>query len=269
MKKVSILGATGRMGTTLIRALELGDNAELCGALASWENTAVGDDAGIRAGIAANGIIVTTDVNEAIASADVAIDFTVPEAIESIIGACVAASCPLVTGTTGLEGQHYAMLDRAAKKIPVLEAPNMSIGLNVCLDLVRHAATILGRDYDVEVSEIHHRYKRDVPSGTALALGETLALALGLDPKGAAVFRQPGDSGPRSSDKIGFSSQRAGDVVGEHTVLFAGPGERVEITHRASDRMTFAQGALRAALWLSGQHAGRYGMADVLGLRDR
>jgi len=212
---------------------------------------------------------VAADAAPHLAGAAVAIDFSQPEAVAAHAAACGAAGVPLLVGTTGFDAGTRRALDAAAQRIPVLIAPNTSVGVNVMTRLAALAARALGDGYDVDVAEAHHRAKRDAPSGTALALGEAVAAARGTTLDQVAVYERHGVTGPRPPGSIGFAVVRAGDIVGEHTVIYAGEGERLEITHRASDRSTFAQGALRAAAWLIGRPAGVYGMQDVLGLGER
>jgi 4-hydroxy-tetrahydrodipicolinate reductase len=201
------------------------------------------------------------------AAADVVIDFTLPEALQSHLDACVALQRPLVIGTTGLSAEQQRAIDAAAKSIPVLWAPNMSIGVTLLQQLVEQAARALGPSYDVEVLEMHHRHKVDAPSGTALALGEAAARGLERDLSAHAIFGREGAEGPRDAQTIGFATLRGGDVIGEHTVFLAGAGERIELGHRATSRETFAHGAIRAAQWLQGQPIGRYDMHHMLGLK--
>lgn len=263
MAGIAIFGITGRMGQALLRALrEPASGLHLTGASASPHSIRVGLDAAVEG--AATGVIVTGDPRLALTGAAVAVDFSLPPCAAGNARACAAARVPLLVGTTGLDAAARAALDAAAAVIPVLIAPNTSIGVNVVTRLVALAARALGPS-DVEISEAHHRLKRDAPSGTALALGEAVARARGHKLEDIAVFDRHGNPAPRRADDIGFSVLRAGDIVGEHTVTFAAAGERVEITHRATDRITFARGALRAALWLSVRPPGLYAMDDVLG----
>jgi 4-hydroxy-tetrahydrodipicolinate reductase len=201
------------------------------------------------------------------AAADAVIDFTLPEALRAHLDACIALKRALVIGTTGLKDEHQGWIDAAAQHIPVLWAPNMSIGVTLLQQLVEQAAQALGPAYDVEVLEMHHRHKVDAPSGTALALGEAAARGLGRDLAANAVFGREGAEGPRKTSTIGFATLRGGDVIGEHTVFLAGSGERIELGHRATTRDTFAYGAIRAAQWLQDQPIGRYDMQDMLGLK--
>jgi 4-hydroxy-tetrahydrodipicolinate reductase len=217
-------------------------------------------------GLPALGVPITAGATPGDSAFDILIDFTTPEATLANLAACRAAGRAIVIGTTGA-GLDRAVVATAARDIPVVWAPNMSIGVNLCFGLLAIAARVLGDDVDVEIVEAHHRHKVDAPSGTALRMGEIVATALGRDLRDCAVYRREGQAGPRERCTIGFATIRAGEIVGDHTVLFAGPGERVEITHRAEHRATFARGALRAARWLAGRPPGLYDMQDVLELR--
>ena len=266
MPGIAIFGVTGRMGQALLRALAEEDAPplRLCGALASPQSTRLGQDA---AGTGTPvGVVVTADPGPALRDAAVAVDFSVPECIAANAAACAAAGVPLLVGATGFAPEVRTALASAAARVAVLIAPNTSVGVAVVSRLVELAARALGPGYDVEISEAHHRMKRDAPSGTALALGEVVARARGTELAQVAVMDRRGGGVPRMGGDIGFSVLRAGDIVGEHTVTFAAAGERVEITHRATDRITFARGALRAAAWLSARPPGLYTMKDVLGL---
>jgi 4-hydroxy-tetrahydrodipicolinate reductase len=264
---IAIFGITGRMGQTLLRALD-GDPAglELSGAVASLQSRRLGLDAASEGN--PRGVRVTADPKVALAGAAVAVDFSLPQCVAANARACALAGVPLLVGTTGFDAGVRALLEATAETVPVLIAPNTSIGINVVSRLVKLAALALGAEYDVEISEAHHRMKRDAPSGTALSLGEIVAHARGRRFDEVAVFDRHGVGAARAAGDIGFAVSRAGDIVGEHTVTFAIPGERVEITHRATDRVTFARGALRAAAWLVGRQPGLYTMNDVLGLEE-
>jgi 4-hydroxy-tetrahydrodipicolinate reductase len=265
MHQLALFGATGRMGRSLLQALGKAPAAfRLSGALASAESTSLGEELSV-AGVP-TGVRVTADVETALAGADVAVDFSLATAVVVHAEACAAAGVGLVLGATGLDAATLALIERAAHRIPIVLAPNTSVGVNLMARLAALAAGSLGIEYDIEISEAHHRMKRDAPSGTALALGEAVARARGVDLDRAGVMARHGTSSPRAPGSIGFSVVRGGDIVGEHTVLFAGDGERLEITHRATDREGFARGALRAAGWLIGRPAGLYRMSDVLGL---
>jgi 4-hydroxy-tetrahydrodipicolinate reductase len=264
MPALAIFGITGRMGQSLVRALREAPAFTLSGAIASATSQRLGQDAAGEG--APTGVLITSDPIRGIRGASVAVDFSVSGGVGPHASACAAAGVPILVGATGLDAATRADLARAARDIPVLVAPNTSVGVSVVAKLVSLAAAGLGPAYDVEIFEVHHRMKRDAPSGTALALGEAVAAARSQDLSQVAVYDRAGQSSARSAGSIGFSSMRAGDIVGEHTVTFAAAGERVEITHRATDRITFARGALRAAEWLVGQPAGLYGMQNVVGI---
>jgi 4-hydroxy-tetrahydrodipicolinate reductase len=268
MPGLVVFGITGRMGQSLVRALREAEGVpaalSLCGAVASPASSRLGQDAALEGG--PTGVVITTDPGASLKAAAVAVDFSLASCVAANARACVLAGVPILVGTTGFDAATRGILERAAQDIPVLIAPNTSVGVSVVGKLVSMAASALGPSYDVEIFEAHHRMKRDAPSGTALALGEAVAGARGRDLEEVAIYDRAGRGAPRSPGSIGFSSLRAGDIVGEHTVTFAAAGERVEITHRATDRITFARGALRAAEWLIGQPAGLYGMQHVIGL---
>jgi 4-hydroxy-tetrahydrodipicolinate reductase len=268
MSGLVVFGITGRMGQSLVRALReapgLRAPLSLCGAVASSASSRLGQDAALEG--EPTGVVITADPGASLKAAGVAVDFSLPQCVAANVRACALAGVPILIGTTGFDAATRSILERTAKDIPVLIAPNTSVGVSVVAKLVAMAASGLGPSYDVEIFEAHHRMKRDAPSGTALALGEAVAGARGRDLEEVAIYDRTGQSAPPAPGSIGFSSLRAGDIVGEHTVTFAAAGERVEITHRASDRITFARGALRAAEWLIGRPAGLYGMQDVLGL---
>jgi 4-hydroxy-tetrahydrodipicolinate reductase len=261
---VTIFGITGRMGQTLLRALRDCPTLRLIGAVASPHSNRLGEDA--AADSAATGVTITAEPRLALVGAEVAVDFSLPQCVAGHALACAAARVPLLVGATGLDAATRTALEAAAGVIPILIAPNTSVGVNVITQLVRRATLALGLGYDIDISEAHHRFKRDAPSGTALALGEAVAGARGRKLADVAVFERHGNRAPRGDGEIGFAVLRAGDIVGEHTVSFAVAGERVEITHRATDRVVFAHGALRAAEWLMGRPAGLYTMGHVLGL---
>ncbi|MEP6549209.1 MAG: 4-hydroxy-tetrahydrodipicolinate reductase [Gammaproteobacteria bacterium] len=264
MPALAIFGITGRMGQSLLRALRESPIFSLSGAVASARSARLGQDA---AGAGApTGVLITADSSVGLRGAAVAVDFSVADGVAAHAEACAAAGIPLLIGATGIDTAGRHVLAAAARDIPVLIAPNTSVGVSIVAKLVSLAAAGLGPSYDVEIFEAHHRLKRDAPSGTALALGEAVAQTRGRVLSDVAAYGRSGAHEPRSPGSIGFSSLRAGDIVGEHTVIFAADGERVEITHRATDRNTFARGALRAAEWLIGRPAGLYGMHDVLGI---
>jgi 4-hydroxy-tetrahydrodipicolinate reductase len=267
---IAILGISGRMGRTLVTGIENSSDLQLSGGLDSPDSRWVNQDAGALAGPVAAGVIVSADPGVAIRGAQAAIAFALPQGTPAIVAACVAAKCPLVLGTTGHSPEQLAVIEAAAKQIPIVMASNFSLGVNLLLKLAELAAEVLNPDYDAEIFEAHHRNKKDAPSGTALSIGEAVAKGRGTTLQKEAVWARHGVSsengGIRERGKIGFSVLRAGDIVGDHTLTFAGPGERVELTHRADDRMAFASGALRAARWVIGKPAGKYSMRDVLGL---
>lgn len=261
-----ITGSSGRMGRALIEALTQAPDLRLHAALERPGSPYLEKDAGDLIG-APCGVRISDDVTRALAGAEVLIDFTRPEGTLRHVELCRQAGVKMVVGTTGLNAEQKASLAAAARDIPIVFAPNMSVGVNLALKLLDLAARVLGEGYDVEIIEAHHRYKADAPSGTALAMGEVVARALGRDLSTCAVYGREGMTGERPTGAIGFATVRGGDIVGEHTVLFAGIGERLEITHRAGSRATFAHGALRAARFVAGKTKGLYDMQDVLGLR--
>jgi 4-hydroxy-tetrahydrodipicolinate reductase len=266
--RVAIAGAGGRMGRALIEACCETEGLSLGLALERPGSTLLDADAGEVAGVGRLDTPVVSTLEGHEQDFDVLIDFTRPEPSLSHLAFCRAHGKAIIIGTTGFSEAQKAEIRAAGEVIPVVFAPNMSIGVNLCLRLLDLAARVLGDDVDIEIIEAHHRHKVDAPSGTALAMGETVAQALGRDLKTCAVYGREGHTGERARETIGFETIRAGDIVGEHTVMFAATGERVEITHKASSRMTFARGAMRAAQWLGGCPAGTYDMQDVLGLRD-
>jgi 4-hydroxy-tetrahydrodipicolinate reductase len=267
MTRIAISGAAGRMGRHLIEACHLAPVVELSVALEHPDSPLLGADAGDLAGVGRLGVALGADLGAVTGEFDVLIDFTRPAATLANLDACVAARRRMVIGTTGFSDAEKARISGAGSEIAVVFAPNMSVGVNLCLKLLDMAARVLGDEVDIEVIEAHHRHKVDAPSGTALRMGEVVAAALGRDLKSCAVFGRQGHTGERDRRTIGFETIRAGDIVGDHTVLFAGTGERIEISHKASSRMTFASGAVRAAEWVMRQDAGLYDMQDVLGLR--
>ena len=266
MINLAVLGASGRMGQAILGCLAEAKDFRLSGAVTRVGDPALGRDAGEYAGLAPFGVPLTDDRAQALHRARVAIDFTLPAALEANLQACREAGTPIVVGTTGLAAQHQALLEQASREIPIVYGRNMSVAMNVFIHFVGRAAAALGEDYDVEIVEAHHRNKVDAPSGTALALGEVVAAARKRKLVDIAVMAREGQIGPRVPGTIGFSAIRAGNVVGDHTVMFIAPDERVEFTHRASDRRAFALGSLRAASWLAGRAPGLYSMADVLDL---
>jgi len=265
-QKIVITGGTGRMGRALVEALAATDGMRLHAALDRPDVPGIGQEAGASSGIV-TGVTISSDVDGALRGADVLIDFTRPAATMAHAEACARHGVKLVVGTTGFAEDQKARLAELSKSVAMVMAPNMSVGVNVLLKLIDLAARTLGDEFDVEVIEAHHRHKVDAPSGTALRMGEVLAGALGRSLATDAVYGREGVTGERNPRTIGFATVRGGDIVGDHTVLFAGIGERVELTHKASSRATFAQGALRAARFLAAKPSGLYDMQDVLGLR--
>lgn len=264
--QIAVLGVSGRMGRALLAAIDETPGTTLGGAMASTNSRWLGKDASEAAGGAKRNVSVEGAPAAALRNVQVAIDFTLPEATAANLAACVAAKCPIVIGTTGHSEVVRAQIEAAAHTIPIVMAPNMSLGVNLLLKLVELAASKLDADYDIEVFEAHHRNKKDAPSGTALALGAAAADGREVKLADAAEYSRYGNTGARERGKIGFSVFRGGDVVGDHTVTFAGIGERIELSHRASDRLAFARGAVKAAQWLVGKSPGLYSMQDVLGL---
>jgi 4-hydroxy-tetrahydrodipicolinate reductase len=264
--RVVIVGAGGRMGQALTRAVRAESRMRLVGALDRPEADAQGQDAGLLAGAGASGVLVGADPLPVFAACDVVLDFTAPEATLFYAELAAQARIVHVIGTTGLTPAHEERLKAAARHCRIVRSGNMSLGVNLIAGLVRRAAAMLGPDYDIEIVEMHHRHKVDAPSGTALLLGRAAAQGRGIDLTEHAVRSRDGHTGPRPDGAIGFASLRGGSVVGDHTVILAADGERVEFTHRAESRDIFARGALRAALWAFDKKPGLYDMADVLGL---
>jgi len=268
--RIAIAGAGGRMGQALIEAALDADDLELAGALDQPRSPAIGADAGERCG-RSTGIRVVSDIDAVVGVADVLIDFTRPAGTLAHLAACAGAGVGAVVGTTGFDAAGKAEIAERARAIPIVFAPNMSVGVTVLADLVERAARRLGPSFDIEIVEMHHRHKVDAPSGTALKLGEAAAAGAGVALSEHAVYAREGVTGERRQGTIGFATLRGGDVVGEHTVIFAGAGERVELTHRATSRQNFAAGALRAARFVAARRArgaaGLFDMADVLGVR--
>ena len=264
--QVALAGVSGRMGRALLEAVEADPDCVLHAAIDRPGSPLVGQDAGAAWG-AASGVLVADQPSLALPGAQALIDFTRPEATFGYLDACAAVGVPMVIGTTGFDEAGKARIVVAAKTIPIVFAPNMSVGVNLLMKLAELAAQVLEDGYDIEIIEAHHRHKVDAPSGTALGLGQVVARAVNRDLANCAVYGREGVTGERDSKTIGFSTVRGGDIVGDHTLLFAGMGERVELTHKASSRATFTQGALRAAKWLQGRAPGLYDMRDVLGLK--
>ncbi len=267
MTRIAIVGAAGRMGRNLIQAVYDADDKELGAAIERPDSSLLGSDAGELAGVGRLGVFLVDNLEQVLDDFDVLIDFTAPAATMTHVEICRQAGKAMVIGTTGLSEEEKDKLKEASAHIGIMFAPNMSIGVNLCFKLLDMAARVLGDDVDIEVIEAHHRHKVDAPSGTALRMGEVVAEALGRDLSECAVYGREGHTGERDRKTIGFETIRAGDVVGDHTVLFAAMGERVEITHKASSRMTFANGAVRAAGWIKEKGKGLFDMQDVLGLR--
>lgn len=263
--RIAVAGCTGRMGRMLIEATLAAEDCVLAGALDREGSPAVGLDATAYLG-QTSGVLIASDLHAGLTGCDVLIDFTRPEGTLAHLAVCRELGVKLVIGTTGFTDEQKAEIRAAAADIGIVMAPNMSVGVNVVLKLLEMAAKAMPQGYDIEVIEAHHRHKVDAPSGTALAMGETVAQALGRDLKQCAVYGREGVTGERDPNTIGFATVRGGDIVGDHTVLFAGIGERIEITHKSSSRTTYAQGSLRAARYLAGRGAGLYGMTDVLGI---
>lgn len=266
MHRIAVAGASGRMGRMLIEAVRDAEDCELTGALDVSSSPAIHSDASAFLGMA-SGVAITADTATAVAHADVLIDFTRPEGTLRYLAQCRASGVAMVIGTTGFTAAQKAEIEAASRSIAIVMAPNMSVGVNVTLKLLEMAAKALSTGYDIEVVEAHHRHKVDAPSGTALKMGEVMAAALGRDLKDCGVFSREGVTGERDPSSIGFATIRGGDIVGDHTVLFAGTGERIEITHKSSSRTTYAQGSLRAVRFLAGRSSGLFDMFDVLGLR--
>ncbi len=264
--RTAIVGALGRMGRNLIEATQQAEGVELGAALVRSGSSLVGSDAGELAGLGKNGIIITDDLRSVIDDFDVLVDFTRPEGTLHYLALCREYKKAMVIGTTGFDEAGKAAIKAASEEIGIVFAANFSVGVNLVLKLLEKAAKVMGDYADIEIVEAHHRHKVDAPSGTALAMGEAIADAMEWDLNDHAVYTREGYTGERKPQTIGFATARAGDIVGEHTAMFADIGERVEITHKASSRMTFAKGAVKAALWLKGEKAGLYDMRDVLDL---
>ncbi len=265
VQRVAVAGASGRMGQMLIEAIQHADDCLLVGALEQPSSPAIGVDAAAFLG-ASSGVNTTSDIAQGLQQAQVLIDFTRPEGTLAHLRVCRSLGVHAVVGTTGFNEAQKAEIAEIAKHIAIVMAPNMSVGVNVTLKLLQMAAKALATGYDIEIIEAHHRHKVDAPSGTALKMGEVIADALGRNLSDCAVYAREGTTGAREPSSIGFASIRGGDIVGDHTVLFAGTGERIEITHKSSSRATYAQGSLRALRFLAGQRNGLFDMFDVLGL---
>jgi 4-hydroxy-tetrahydrodipicolinate reductase len=266
--RLIVAGAGGRMGRTLIHAIAVIDGAALAGAVEAAGSAVIGRDAGELAGLGKNGVTVTAEVEPLLARAEGLLDFTVPAATMALAELTARSGIVHVIGTTGLTGENEKLIAEAAKRAVIVKSGNMSMGVNLLAALVKRVAKTLDEDFDVEILEMHHNKKVDAPSGTALMLGHAAAEGRGINLDQRSERGRDGHTGARCAGDIGFASLRGGSVVGDHTVIFAGPAERVELTHRAEDRMIFARGAVRAALWARGRPPGLYSMTDVLGLRD-
>jgi len=264
MTRIAITGASGRMGRSLIEAVHADDKARLTAAIVRPDNSLVGVDAGELISVGKQSVALVDSLDSVMDQFDVLIDFTKPEATLSNMESCVNAGKSMVIGTTGFNDAQLEKLSEYAAQIPVVFAANFSSGVTLALRLLETAARVMDDDADIEIIEAHHRHKVDAPSGTALAMGRAVAESLDRDLKGCAVYGREGITGERDRNTIGFSTIRGGDVVGDHTVLFAAEGERLEITHKASNRMAFSRGAVRAANWVNGTEAGLYSMFDVL-----
>jgi 4-hydroxy-tetrahydrodipicolinate reductase len=264
MTKIAITGAVGRMGRNLVIGCSQDDDVDLRQAVEKEGNPLVGQDIGLITGISAQNVLLSDKLDAS--KFDVLIDFTHPTVTAQNVQFCLDHGKKIVIGTTGCGAELEASMTTAAESIAIMYAPNMSVGVNLCLNLLRTAAKALGDSVDIEIIEAHHRHKVDAPSGTAIKMGQVVAEALGRDLNDCAVYGREGQTGARDRKTIGFETIRAGDIVGEHTVLFAADGERLEITHKATDRMTFANGAIRASKWIALQEHGLFGMQDVLEL---
>ena len=268
MTKIGILGAAGRMGQMLVREVAGTEGATLSGGADHMTNVNLGKDISAIAGLSPSGLLLGSDASAVIAASDVIIDFTHASAAPSHATLCAKHKKPLVIGTTGIDTAGTAEIERAAKEIPIVWASNYAVGVNVLFALTKRLAGVLGEDFDIEILEMHHRHKVDAPSGTALTLGEMAAAGRGRNLKDVAQRSRDGLTGERRKGDIGFASLRGGEVVGDHTVMFASDHERIELTHKAASREVFARGAVRAALWVPKQKPRRYSMADVLGFTD-
>lgn len=269
MIKAVVTGAAGRMGSRIINVLSTSEGIRLSGAIERKGHALIGQDSCGPAGLPAGGVLttITDDLAAAVKTGDVLIDFTFPEASLEHIRVCAELGKPMVIGSTGFSKEQLGEINKYVQKIPCVLSPNMSIGVNVCFKVLEEIAKTIGEDYDMEIVEAHHRMKKDAPSGTAIKMAEVIAQAVNRNLEEVGVYARKGMIGERSKKEIGIQTLRAGDIVGEHTVLFAGKGERIEITHRAHSRDTFAAGAVRAAKWVVGKKPGLYDMQDVLGLK--
>ncbi len=262
--KVAVHGAAGRMGRTVVQIVHEDPGLELSAAIDSAMASGVARDAGDLAGVGPLGVAITSDLS-ALRGSDVVVDFSLPSALAALLAQCSELSLPLVIATTGLTDAHWSAVDALARKVPIVAAPNYSIGVAVLYHLAQQASALLP-EFDLEIIEMHHRHKIDAPSGTALGLADAAAKGRAQRARDVAVYGRQGHAGARTKEEIGVMTLRGGDVIGDHTLILAGAGERLELTHRAHNRSLFAQGAMRAARWVVSQEPGRYGMADVLGL---
>src|SRR5690554_3971948 len=267
MLRIAVAGVTGRMGRTLVEAIHANPAVALGAASVLPGSSELGQDAGTLSGLPPLQVVTVADLRGSLDAFDTLIDFTSPAATLAHLELCASAGKQLIIGTTGFSEAEKAQISKASEKTAIVFAPNMNADVNLCFKLLELAAKIIGEEADIEIIEAHHRHKKDAPSGTALRMGEVVASALGRNLQDVAVYGREGQTGARQRETIGFATVRAGDVVGDHTVLFAADGERVEITHKASSRMTFAKGAVRSVQWLEGRSAGLYDMQDVLELR--
>ncbi len=266
--KLTVVGAAGRMGRAILDVLYQDDeDLTLGAALEKKGHPSIGKDAGILIGVEKWGVPVLHQMKKAVKDGEVIVDFTLPQETLMVLQEAVVKKKPMVIGTTGFTTEDEKKIKQASHKIPIVLSPNMSVGVNVVFKLIHDAVTALGGGYDIEILEVHHRHKKDAPSGTALRMGEVAALARGASLPQVGRFARYGTIGTRQTNEIGIQSLRGGDIVGEHTVIFAGPGERIELTHRAHSRNNFARGALMAARWVANQSPGVYDMMDVLGLK--
>ncbi len=267
MIKIAVCGAAGRMGQRIINSIVEADGVELSGALERPGHPLAGQDAGLIAGCGPLGVLISEDLNSVVAVSDVLIDFTSPKVSLKNLEVCALKKKSIVIGSTGFTPEERALANELARDIPVVLAPNMSVGVNVCFKILKDIAKTLGDDFDVEVVELHHKLKKDAPSGTAVRMGEVVAEALGHDYNQVARCCREGIVGERTKEEIGMQTVRGGDIIGEHTVYFIGMGERIELSHRAMTRDMFSRGSVRAAKWVTSQKPGLYDMQDVLGLR--
>jgi 4-hydroxy-tetrahydrodipicolinate reductase len=265
--RVGICGAAGRMGKTIIEVCNETKSVVVGAAIEFSESPLIGMDAGEQAGIGNLGVTITNDISRVSDQFDVLIDFTLAASVPMNVKKCLIAGKNMVIGTTGLNDEQRKLVNEAANEIAIVFAPNMSIGVNLCFKLLELTSKVVGDDADIEIIEAHHREKKDAPSGTSLRMGEVIANTLGRNFKDCAIYGREGTTGPRDKKTIGFETIRAGDIVGEHTVMFASNGERIEISHKATSRKTFASGAVRAAQWVASEKKGLFDMQDVLSLK--